>query len=390
MANMTSQILSALHEREQMLAMVQRLSCSGTNSYFISLPWIENWLHTLPADEPLRMLVLHDSDGPSCAFFFGTTEMHRRYIIRSRTYFLNQTGKPEIDQLYIQYNGVLCRPDVRINLDSILASLPGGWEEFTLAGVPEDSELLHPPAGCKLRVNYNRPSLYVDLAKVRQAEDYLNLLNASVRWQIRRSYRVYEEKFGSVQLDVPATKSEAFTLFDEMVQLHQRRWNEKNLAGAFANPYFLGFHRRLIDQRFDFGDIQLLRVRAGSTTLGIVYSLIANGTVSFYQSGCRLEEDNRLKPGLVTHTEIIRHNARLGHMIYDFLAGEARYKEELSTSSRRLVWASIQKLKTKFLIEDLLCGATRKYRDGRSWLLKSYDKLRAKRSPSERKASESA
>jgi hypothetical protein len=304
-------------------------------------------------EQALNMLVFSDAIGPAFGLFYGKRRIRRCGLLSSSAYYLNETGKDVFDQLCINYNQALCRTGVSPDMPSILAALPDDWEEFYLSGIPEDSELLQVSHPYRLRIVRNKRAPYVDLQKVRATQDYLDLLSSSVRWQIRRSHRIYEELYGPVRVVIASSPLEASSFFDEMVELHQKRWTEKNTPGAFANAYFQNFHRRIIERRLRVGEIQMARVSAGSTTIGCVYSFVHNGTVSFYQSGYRFEDDNRLKPGLVSHAEIIRFNAAAGNRIYDFLAGvPSRFKDDLATSNRKLIWAVAYKPKLKYLIES--------------------------------------
>ena len=141
-------------------------------------------------------------------------------------------------------------------------------------------------------------------------------------------------------------------MFDELVALHRQAWRDRGEAGAFL-PFVHDFHRRLIERRFAAGEIQLLRVRAGDTTVGCLYNFVSRGDVSFYQSGLAYETDGKLKPGLVCHALAIDHAARAGHRWYEFLAGQSRYKQSLAPDARALVWARIQKPRLRFALEDL-------------------------------------
>jgi CelD/BcsL family acetyltransferase involved in cellulose biosynthesis len=60
--------------------------------------------------------------------------------------------------------------------------------------------------------------------------------------------------------------------------------------------------------------------------------------VFFYQSGFMYSNDNRLKPGLVTHTEAIKYYLGRGLDEYDFLAGDSQYKQSLSNAERHMLW----------------------------------------------------
>jgi hypothetical protein len=83
-----------------------------------------------------------------------------------------------------------------------------------------------------------------------------------------------------------------------------------------------------------------------------------------------MEEDNRLKPGFICHTETVRHNAECGHAVYDFMASFDEYKVRMATHQRELVWARVQKPRLKFTVERVMrAGALRdmaQYRKAKS------------------------
>jgi CelD/BcsL family acetyltransferase involved in cellulose biosynthesis len=114
------------------------------------------------------------------------------------------------------------------------------------------------------------------------------------------------------------------------------------------------FHEQLIRNRFEYHEIQLLRIKSGGNTLGCLYNFVYKDNVSFYQSGMNYDLDKRLKPGLVAHAEAIRHNAAAGRQTYDFLGGGSRYKMSLATHHNRLIWLRLQKPLLRFRIENTL------------------------------------
>jgi CelD/BcsL family acetyltransferase involved in cellulose biosynthesis len=157
-----------------------------------------------------------------------------------------------------------------------------------------------------------------------------------------------------VTLEAARDQATALMFFMEMVYLHQRSWQARGETGAFATEFFRHFHQELIRKRFDCGEIQLLRITAGETTIGCLYNFVFKGKVYFYQSGVNYEDDSRLKPGFTSHVEAIKYNAAIGNACYDFLAGDAAYKDKLSTHQHRLVWATVQKPRIQFRIESEL------------------------------------
>jgi len=74
----------------------------------------------------------------------------------------------------------------------------------------------------------------------------------------------------------------------------------------------------------------------------------------FYQSGFAAFDDNKLKPGLVTHALCMQACRERGLTEYNFLAGESRYKQELATMEQELVWAVARQRRLKFFLVDRL------------------------------------
>jgi CelD/BcsL family acetyltransferase involved in cellulose biosynthesis len=155
---------------------------------------------------------------------------------------------------------------------------------------------------------------------------------------------------------------QALAWFDGLKRLHTAQWQARGQRGAFANPRWESFHRALIHNRFDKGEVQLLKVANAAGELGYVYSHLWRKRVYMQQTGFSLPADNRLKPGYVAHALAIQHNLENGMRLYDFMHGDARYKRTLSNRSERLYWAVIQRRRMKFRLENLLVGAVRRCR----------------------------
>jgi ubiquinone/menaquinone biosynthesis C-methylase UbiE len=182
----------------------------------------------------------------------------------------------------------------------------------------------------------------VDLASLRGAEvDYERVLSRNTRHQLKRSVRLYGTS-GKLAVDAAENADAAVAHLHELAALHQAVWISRQQPGAFASPRFVAFHEALIRRAFPRGAVQVLRVRAGEVAIGLVYCLVERGHAYFYQSGLRYGPDNRFKPGFVVHAAAVEYWRRRGLAEYNFLAGDrtdARYKEALSTASRRLAWA---------------------------------------------------
>jgi CelD/BcsL family acetyltransferase involved in cellulose biosynthesis len=239
--------------------------------------------------------------------------------------------------------------------------LPGDWDELFMPALdaPTFDALSRAelPASLRVRIDRQVADYYVDLAKIRD-KGYLPLIGSSTRAQLRKAQRLAPD----ATLQVARDAAEATDIYDELVLLHTRNWQQKGEPGAFADKWFDRFHRRLIARRFEQGEIQLVRLRTAKETIGCLYNFVSAGRVLVYQTGISPHVDRNLKPGFFTHLFAVEHNAKLGHATYDFLGGDAQYKKSLGTDETKIVWARVQKKQLVFALEDRARDWWRSYR----------------------------
>ncbi|MGZ9042781.1 MAG: GNAT family N-acetyltransferase, partial [Allosphingosinicella sp.] len=145
----------------------------------------------------------------------------------------------------------------------------------------------------------------------------------------------------------------------DLQRLHQAYWTARGKPGAFANPVFTVFHTRLIREALSRKEVEIARISSEKGVIGYLYQFRKNGRVYSYQSGFHYEDDNRLKPGLVSHRLAIEHSLSAGDAVYDFLAGDDRYKRSLGTDAGQLFWLTLQKRRLAFFLERGLRAAKR-------------------------------
>ncbi len=366
--------LDAHTDREQIREIWNELTSELEVDYFLSPGWVETWLDSLPREVALKLVVGYLDGSPVLAFFAGIRGLWRKRVIPVRSVFVNATGVPEIDRLSIEYNQVLMKGTPPERIWDVLEELDRteSWDEFVFPGhavdAVADSLISRCPPRWRPVVVRDDPSPYVNLEAVREKEgDYASLLSSNTRRQMRRCYEAYS-KNGAIECEVAANADRALEMFDELVELHRERWDHRGVEGAFSRQYSLSFHTALIRNRFDSGEIQLLRVTAGDHTVGCLYNFVFNGRVLFYQGGLVYSEDGKMKPGWLCHAEAVRFNAKSNLKAYDFLAGGGQYKRSLSTDRNRLIWAKVQKRKLRFELELIGAGLKRRYRKTRSIL----------------------
>jgi CelD/BcsL family acetyltransferase involved in cellulose biosynthesis len=250
---------------------------------------------------------------------------------------LAESGEGRLDAPYIEHNAPLLRSDNRAALGALLAAaarVPGA-RRLVLSGVVPEVAAAAPGVAWRRRAS---PAPFVALEVVRANGDPLAHLSANTRQQVRRSLRRFAEE-GPVVLTAATGTAEAAAWLEALIGLHQRSWQARGRPGAFADPFMRRFHQALVARAMEAGELDLLRLTAGERVLGYLYNLRRDGHVCAYQSGFAAEAaDAQRKPGLVAHLLAIGQAAARGDTVYDFLAGEARYKSSLATGTRELVW----------------------------------------------------
>jgi CelD/BcsL family acetyltransferase involved in cellulose biosynthesis len=317
--------------------------------FFLSWSWIGSWLASI-GDRP-DLLIAKAGDEVVGLALLATRLKTRHRVMPIRTLYLNQTGDDDQDVVTIEYNDILadrrCQTRVRLAcLDFLIRHDAVGRRpvgEVVLGGINgalrSDIERLGRPVLERAAAG----SAFVDLKAFRSADrSLLDTLKPRTARRIRRSMALYRER-GALELTAARSVAEALDFFGECGALHQERWAARGRPGAFAYPFYIAFHRRLIETAFPEGRVELVRVSAGNEPIGYLYNFVDRGRVSYYFSGFRFEKDNRLKPGLVCHSLCIERHLERGMDVYDFMAGDQRYKLELGQPGPRIVTLAVQR-----------------------------------------------
>jgi hypothetical protein len=329
------------------------------HTYFLSSGWTETWIKNLPTDCNLSLVVGFRNKLPVIAFFLGSKIASRHKFMTFRELSLNQTLIPDIDRIWVEYNAILIDPELKITLDSLLnLSLIEPWDEFRMVRFSSNYKtnlIINSDPNSSYILKSNRlKSYYVDLEKVRRNNyDYLAIISPKQRYQIRRSIKEYE-KMGKIEIRSAENAEEALKILDELSEMHQKRWSARGLHGTMSSRYALDFHRDLVSRRFEHGEIQLLKVTAGSHVLGCLYCFLYQRDVSGYMCGFNYLDRNVYSPGAVCHYYAIVHNAMKGFNSYDFLEGEDSYRERLSTDINMMETIVIRRKNIKYTIEQCI------------------------------------
>lgn len=315
------------------IALQRRVECSPFSSWH----WVSTWLELLPPD--VRPLVFSAFDGErvvALALLVAAPERGWARLAGRRSWHIQETGDPALDEITMEYGGLLAAPeDIEASYRALfeaLGGLPNDWRRLcitTSVQAPEIQAAL--PGNMRGSSACTRASYVVDLSQVREAGGYPEVLGRNSRSSLRQTLRAYEA-IGPLRAEVAGDVETALSWFDGFETLHTRYWRSRGLPGSFGSSFFGRFHRALIERTAGEGFVQINRVTAGEMLVGYVYNLAWQRRVYYYNAGmnygCLLRHD---RPGVASLHLVIERAAADGDLVFDFLAGEQEYKRRMST-----------------------------------------------------------
>jgi len=317
-----------------------------SRSFFVSPAWVDAWLSVFGAQLAPEIVLVRVGSVVAAACLLVTRSV-RVGPLAVRRIHLNTSGEDEADEAYVEFNDLLCLEGYEeVVVDELHRHLSSRrWDELSLDGfmhTKASDALLRKFEGLPSQSRTVR-SFYVSLDAVRvSGQPFASSLSRNSRRNLKRTTTEYEND-GSVSLDVAASESEALEMLDQLAELHQERWQQKDRPGVFDSAKFRGLNRLLIQRLFASGGVQLMRVNAGPSVVGVIFNLVQDRKVYFYLCGFRIGEVTNRRPGLLTVFHAIEHCLRAGFGEFDLMAGDVQYKRTFSDESRELVWTVFQR-----------------------------------------------
>lgn len=326
----------------------QALEARSDAAFFLRWTWMGAWIDSYPVQPDL--LAVTDEEGRDVALTLIGHAMQPRPLGRVATISLNQSGETAADRPYVEYNGLLMErgQEARAHAAAIDAlSRRKDWRVLRISGVVPGSPLLDLPARRRVRVD-SSPVYQVDLDAVRGADgDYLSLVSANTRSQIRRAMK---DRGGALPQVERATLDLVAPWLDAMAALNAGR----HADNAWDDMAFRGFVATLCARGIADGSVELLRFVDPQGVVGLLVNFVHGGVAMNYQSAFAEPLGAKDKPGLLGHAAAIGHYADRGLARYSLLAGKDRYKQSLSTCEDVLEWWVLERFSPRLEAEALL------------------------------------
>ncbi|AUW57732.1 CelD-like protein [Sphingobium sp. SCG-1] len=317
-------------------------------SFFLGWTWMKSWLSTSGASPEL--LSVQSEGGDVALALIGRAQVPR-LLGSIATLSLNQAGVTSQDRGFIEYNGLLKSADAPEGIEAMALQAMMArtdWRALQLAGITPNWQSLDQGRFRRATRVDRLPAYLIDLAAVRGANgDYLSLLSANTRSQIKRSTKDYGS---DPTITVAADSVVAETWLTEMQALNAGR----HADNAWDDAGFRAFARALVLRGLTTGEVELLRIAAGDHLLGYLLNFLYAGRAMNYQSAFSAPISSKAKPGLMCHVAAVTRYADAGLSIYSLLAGKDRYKQSLATGEETLEWWTLERFSPRLEAEALL------------------------------------
>ena len=330
-------------------------------SFFLSWTWIGPWARNIVKQTDLYLYHTKKRDKTVALCFFTVCEVRRlNGLLSSKQVQINEYLSNK-NNMVIQYNGLLAEENNQaFAWDSLVEGLLKSnirWDELAVSSVKYKTMCHAKKAANKLthKVDKEHFTWRVELShECGNVESLLTKFKNKSRQQLRQSIKAFKAEYGDISFHVATSVDEALDYFKKMEAFHTSRWNEVGKSGSFANEKWVSFHRGIITTGFPRDQVLLMEVRSGDLVLGYLYGHLYNDTAYMQQTGFLVTQDNRLRPGYMSHLQAMIFSAKNSIKYYDFLPDdENSYKKFFTEPGDAVYWVRFQRHRIKFFVEEL-------------------------------------
>ncbi len=317
-----------------------------------SVDWTEAWLNAYGDLVPHSFLLARDTETCTlqgiCLICEGVEQ--KDGPIRIRTLHVGPAGEPEADSVCVEYNRLLVAPEFEAAFAGLIVEHlenRSGIDQWNIDGIATSklAAFHQHESDLKLRIE---PAYGFNFAKAKADKtNVLTQFKSATRRKVKRSL----EAWSDLSVEWAGTLNEAVDAFNEMVELHQARWNSVGKPGSYGSRRFTAFHEELLSKLVPQGRMAFVRVRSGEDTIGIVQLFIEHRRALLYQCGWSIVDKTR-SPGVVVDYLAMEECLKQGLDAYDFLAFATQHKRHLANMSTDIVWAKKQHPRLKFVVVD--------------------------------------
>lgn len=315
------------------------LARSEQRSFFLGWHW--NWLwwtHFAPADAGLSIICCRDGHGR----LTGVAPLYRRRrrvlgLLPVRELLLLGTG---IEFKVSEHVGIFAARNTEAAVASAFAAAlkdDASWDRLCLHGVPQESSVtsaLMRQVGIDAHATAPERAPYIDTSGGWDA--YKRTLGRSMRRNVEYYARRLSRQHDCV-FEQAASADDVDRGIDDLIRLHQARWQAAGEPGVLGIPVVSSFMRASARAAYAAHQLRLWRLRIDGRVEAVLIGFADNGVLHYFQKGFNpayaADDLGTAMLGLCVKACCEDEELRA----FDFMGGAADYKWMWAREHRTLV-----------------------------------------------------
>ena len=306
------------------------------------MAWIQPWWSCFGSDCEPYILVARDDSGRIC----GILPLYRRSdsprILRHLgdnrvcTDFVSILARSENAEIVARSMAKFLMAQTHQRVSDV----QGGWDQIALEGVCENDPVMRTLAasmqasGGVVHAHSRMHTWYRPCEG--SWDDMLGRLSRSSRRQIR----AFEKRLTStdgLRHRFPENKAEVSNYIENLIHLHQKRWNEAGEPGSYEEPRLRAFIHKVALQMYDCGSLYLPMLQLNSSFIGGELGFVGNDqNVYIYSTGYD-SKYAKLQPGSMLAAKTLRFAYDNGLKGVELMRGDEPYKAKFNGVPSRLL-----------------------------------------------------
>ena len=315
------------------------LDQSDQRSFFLRSHWNRAWWdHLAPPEAELSIVCCRDASGA----LVGVAPLYvkvRRVLPLMRLRELHLLGTGTSIRIN-EHMDVFARAGWEAVVAQAIADAlkaRKGWDRLSLDSVPADTTVasrLTRALGLERETIAGDRAPYIDTTQ--GWEHYKRSLGRSMRRNVEYyPRRLFQQR--ACAFERVTTQAQVREAMDDLVRLHQARWQSAGEPGSFANPLVERFLRDAAGAAWSAGQLRLWRLRIDGAVEAALIGFLENGTLHYFQTGfnpARAKDDLGTVIVALAVKECCDDPAVRA---FDFMGGKPGYKSMWARQERELV-----------------------------------------------------
>jgi CelD/BcsL family acetyltransferase involved in cellulose biosynthesis len=313
------------------------LQQSAAKTFFLSFAYLKTWLENAGPEVKLHIVTARNAAGQLCGIAPLCVVSGRKGLRRRLRHLTFMGGQH--DSL-AEYGDYIILPALEMEIAPAFTRMALGsralkWDLLTFQLARSNSVSMGVVQDELSR--FGNPEITVQPAWIcGMAETWEGFLASrssrirqGIRYRDRRMGREHKIEFHHAGRDLSHAEA-----LDVLIRLNRMRWGQEGTA--FHTDRFISFHRALVAQMGPSGHASIMLLQADGEYIAARYDFPWGGRVINFQTGWH-PDWAVYSPSLVLLSHAVQHFREQGFTEYDFLAGDAKYKQDWSTRTEPLV-----------------------------------------------------